>query len=77
MPFEIVDTMKGKGKAYQEISHKHNGSPSRLEMVQCERCRYDRAENSIPKKEFKHLGKTVTKITIHRGRLDDCIWWSF
>jgi len=77
MVFKITDSMVGKPKAFEEIQHNHSTEPTALQMKKCERCHYDVAENSIPKKEFKQRNKTITKITIFRGSLDDCIGWLF
>jgi len=53
----------------------------------CNRCDFEAAENSIPTNEFKvkdllddgKVGpeRTVTKITVLRGSMDDVIGWVF
>lgn len=47
----------------------------------CQHCKFDRAEKSIPVDEFEIKFKGVTQIikeiTVVRGRFDDCIGWKY
>lgn len=84
--------MKGKSKAFEELTHSHEGKPTRLQEKQCERCRYDVREVSLLEFIKTHSDKdthkdkmTPTSLTVvhnfvelkvFRGSLDDCIGWS-
>ena len=75
MPLKINDSMENQEKRFKSIKH----TP---DHINCIRCRTDKAEKSIPKKEWKvkdNKGNdvTVSEITIKRGSLDDCIGWSY
>jgi len=89
---KIIDSMKGKPKAFQEIKHDHDGDGTPLEIKKCQRCHFDIAEKSLvdeikllkpdAKTTFKPLsGPSVTmafvNLKVHRGRFDDCIGWSY
>lgn len=84
MVFVILDPLKDKPKIYQEFKHDH-ATPEK--KAECNRCKFDTAENSIPKKQFKvksskkdgtpGIDLTVNKISIVRGRYGDCIGWLF
>jgi hypothetical protein len=65
--------------------------PHDNKSIECIHCKYQKAEDSIPRKEFKinipiinKLGKeigvsvkTVKEVTIVRGSHDDIIGWKF
>lgn len=42
-------------------------------LQSCLNCKFQHAENDLPKKSFTHLGKTITEIKIIRGKLYDDI----
>ena len=47
-------------------------------IFNCLSCKFQTQENSMPRKPFTHLGKTITEIKIVRGnRYDDIIGWTF
>ena len=47
-------------------------------IFNCLSCKFQTQENSMPRKSFTHLGKTITEIKIVRGnRYDDIIGWTF
>lgn len=89
---KIIDSMSGKPKAFEEIKHEHVKAPTRLQSLQCERCRYDRAEESLLEKidslkddevtklfDSKGVPKGIAKfqnLHVLRGRLDDVIGWT-
>jgi len=78
----INDQRKGKSKGFEEMTHNHDLPPTRLQEIACQRCHYDKAENSIPKNQFTIKDEngnniTITEIKIIRGRFDDCIGWSY
>ena len=73
--FKIHDSMEDESKRFEKIEHTVN-------HVQCQRCKFDIAEESIPKKEWivkddKGKDVTVKEVTIVRGSLDDCQGWLF
>jgi len=87
---KIVDSVSTE-KAFQEIKHDHEGGGTRLQKVRCERCHYDRAEQSLIDYIKGHSGKETMKakdingvmktyvfknISVARGRYDDCMGWS-
>lgn len=84
--------MSGKSKAFEEMKHNHDKEPTRLESKQCERCRYDTAEESLTEK-IKSLKDTETtklfdrdglpkgtakfqNLHVLRGRFDDVMGWT-
>tara|TARA_R110000824_G_scaffold397583_1_gene600610 strand:+ start:300 stop:554 length:255 start_codon:yes stop_codon:yes gene_type:complete len=42
-------------------------------LQSCLNCKFQHAENDLPRKSFTHLGKTITEIKIVRGKLYDDI----
>ena len=83
MSLQIVDPFKGKTKIFETMEHKHqHGIPMDSTDPDCLKCKFTRQENSIPKKRFiikdrKGNDVNIVKITLHRGRFDDCMGWSF
>jgi len=80
--------MADEPKAFEEIKHTgHGDNPTRLETKQCQRCKFDVAENSLTdkikslsdkSKSVNASGAPVTfkMLTVVRGRFDDCIGWT-
>ena len=74
---KVNDSLKNKSKRWKGLL-KHNA-----DEVDCLHCKYTRAEQSVPTKDFKAWDKksgtvkTVTEITIKYGRHDDVIGWTF
>jgi len=89
IPKNKVTDMKGL-KAYEEIKHTHKDKPTRLESKQCQRCRFDTAEQSLTDHLKNHSGKYKTRkveggpiievdlveLEVVRGSFDDCIGWT-
>jgi len=82
----IVDSLKGKEKAFQSIAHSHEAEPTAIQAIQCDRCKFDVRESSLEEK-LKELSKdskhtvrgitaTIKKLTVVRGRYNDVIGWS-
>ena len=87
---KVIDSMSAKPKAFEDIKHNHDVNPSKLQRVECQRCHYDIAEQSLKDKiksikdgdktKFPNLNGVITTYTfkelvVHRGRYDDCISW--
>ena len=74
----VIDKKKKIKPEWKTFKHKHlEGRKS-----DCARCKFQNRENSIPKTNFKHKHKgkplrTVSEITVIRGKYDDCIGWLF
>lgn len=82
----IVDSMYGKSKIFELVSHdSHGEKPNPLEKKQCQRCRYDVAENSLLEKikelspndtiKFENTTQKFSGLKVVRGNLDDCQGW--
>lgn len=83
MSFEIVDEFKDKPKIFDSMQHEHgHGIPLDATDPDCLKCKFTIQEDSIPKKQFNITDRKgtiikITRITLHRGRFNDCIGWSF
>ncbi len=89
---KIKDSMKEKEKGFESISHLHSENANRLETIKCDRCKYDRAEQSLKDKiasltnssktSFTNPStgatgtKTLKELRVIRGKFDDVIGWS-
>jgi len=76
---KVTDKMAEKPKIFESMPHGHDKD---IFNPDCTVCKAIRAEKSIPKKDFivkdpKGKDFLVTKITLTRGRFDDCIGWSY
>ena len=82
----ITDGRKDLEKAYEAMQHAHKSEkPTRLEIQQCERCKYDVGEKSLEDKikSMKVEDEITVEKKIHkfknlkvvRGRFDDVIGW--
>lgn len=80
---KFEDPFDNKPKFFETIEH-----DSQLEKTRsCIRCKVDIAEKSMiekrktlsdnTKRKINDVEYTLQKMTVHRGRLDDCIGWSF
>jgi len=75
---KVIDSLEGRGKLFQKMIHVHSAMiPEKTKDPDCPICKAERAEESIPKKDFKYRSKTITEIKLYRGRYGDCIGWSF
>jgi hypothetical protein len=45
--------------------------------IDCLHCRYEKALESVPTKDFEVEGHIISSITITYGRHDDVIGWSY
>lgn len=75
----VIDKMQGKPKFFESMPHGHDKD---IFNPDCKVCKAERAEKSIPKKDFTikdplGIDFKVTKVTLLRGRYDDCIGWSY
>lgn len=83
----ITDNRKNLEKAYETMKHSHKSEkPTRLEIQQCERCKYDTSEKSLEDKiktmettdQIKRKNRILKfkELRVVRGRFDDVIGWS-
>jgi len=76
---KVIDKLQGEAKLFQSMPHGHD---KEVFNPDCLVCRAERAEKSIPKKDFtikdpKGLDFVVKTVTLKRGRYGDCVGWSF
>lgn len=90
---KIKDNRYDLDKAFEELKHKHPigaDKPTRLDSMTCQRCKFDKAEDSLTDK-IKNMKQTDTvrrknsagnmqtytfkEMKVKRGRFDDCMGW--
>lgn len=81
---KIKDSKDKKEKKFKQMKHKHGDNPNGLEMVDCNRCKFEEREQSWEKhKKDSPLTTKVNGVTknlqsckVIRGKYDDVIGWS-
>lgn|GEM_PF-4082000 len=89
MTYNKEDKGKGRPKVFESINHTHSENTNQLDIKNCTKCAFESREqwleNTLQKQDAneklnyfdpilkKSVTKTLTKITVIRGKFDDCI----
>tara|TARA_R110000751_G_scaffold170729_1_gene277344 strand:+ start:213 stop:479 length:267 start_codon:yes stop_codon:yes gene_type:complete len=69
----LMNDKEIKWKSIPCICHSTDITKQYPILQSCLNCKFQHAENDLPRKSFTHLGKTINEVKIVRGKLYDDI----
>tara|TARA_R110000744_G_scaffold316793_1_gene423421 strand:+ start:531 stop:776 length:246 start_codon:yes stop_codon:yes gene_type:complete len=79
MKLKINGLMEDEKILWKKITCKCHKSNIELKypFIQCNSCKFQKQEDSMPRESFKHNKKEIKEITIVRGKFSEIIAWTW